>query len=480
LSREPRETDDSRSDSSRSQFLVSVCCLALLALVLRLALFAIGPWHGAERSLRPDSARYVLLAHNLLRYHAFGKSEEDGLMHLAVARLRAGNGTEPRRDANGLMPESFRTPGYPAFLAAIFAVVDDVRVALLVQCVTGSAGTVLVVFIATSIGLTRRAALVAGLLWAIHPALVLYDNLVLTESFFNFTGLIALTVACRSTRLSGSLLAGVVLGLTGLVRPVGLLYLPAALACGWGRQARQYLAAACLITSAVLPSALWAFRNREAGEGIRVSSVGDLNLLFYSAAFMVSEERGEDWLTSWPRRVEEMEAKLAGRLAPGEDVVSAARRIALLEMMAKPRLAAKVHAKSELKLLVDHSAGEVALLLDKPYHPTGLFSRLVLGGRQKSEESRTFQVAAVASWALLNASILLAAVVGCVLAVRRRAIRLLFVCVPTIVLFVVATGCVGLERFRLPLMLPLFLLAASVCGVRINALGSRPAEKVGV
>jgi hypothetical protein len=455
-------------DAGRKRYLAFVAFLTLFALALRLALFGLGPWQDGDRALRDDSRRYVLLTHNLVDFHAFGKSVEDGLMHQAVERLRASNGTEPRRDARGLMPESFRTPGYPAFLAGVFSVRDDLRAAVLVQCVLGALGTVLVVLIAQGLGLSSTAALIAGFLWAVHPALVLYDNLILTESLFNFAALVAIAIACRASGPVGSIAAGLVLGLTGLIRPVGLAYVPLAIAAGSGRQPRRWFSAFLLVTAAILPSAMWAARNRAVGEGFRVSTVGDLNLLFYSAAFMDSEERGDDWLTSWPRRVSEMEDDLAGRLQPGEDVISAARRLALSKMLARPALAAKVHAKSQVKLLVDHSAGDFAAVLGREYRPTGLFSRLVLGGNQQNQGGDTGQVVAVLAWLILNVVILSGAALGVLLGLWRRGYRLLLGCVLTIGLLMAATGCVGLERFRLPMMLPLFLLAASVRGLRTN------------
>jgi hypothetical protein len=117
-------------------------------------------------------------------------------------------------------------------------------------------------------------------------------------------------------------------------------------------------------------------------------------------------------------------------------------------------------------LFVDHSGRDFALLLDQPYKETGLFSRLVLGGEQRKESGGTLQLAAIGAWTLLNAFVALAAAVGLVVMLVRREWRLFFVCLPTILLFMAATGAVGLERFRLPMMLPLFLSAASLCGTR--------------
>jgi hypothetical protein len=132
-------------------------------------------------------------------------------------------------------------------------------------------------------------------------------------------------------------------------------------------------------------------------------------------------------------------------------------------MASRPGATAKVFAKSQLKLLVDHSVGEFAILLGLHYEPSGLFSRMFLGRERGSDASAT-QLAFAGAWAMLNGLIALGAVVGLFLALWQRRYRLLFICVPTILLFMAATGGVGLERFRLPMLLPLLLLASSVFG----------------
>jgi hypothetical protein len=62
----------------------------------------------------------------------------------------------------------------------------------------------------------------------------------------------------------------------------------------------------------------------------------------------------------------------------------------------------------------------------------------------------------------LNALIALAALAGVVQALRKHQWRILIFSGVSIFLFTLATGSVGLERFRLPMMLPLFVLAASL------------------
>lgn len=448
-----------------------VIALFLLALFVRAALLAIGPWRHPPRSLQSDSHRYLVLAENLVAYQAFGKQVEDGMLHQAVARLRAENGTQPAADANGLRPESFRTPGYPMFLAAIEASGGRVRAILIVQCLLGAAMTPLVMAIASSLRLAPAGVCLVGLLWAVHPALILFDLLLLTESFFNCCAITGLAIATRVNRISQSLLAGVMIGLTSLVRPLGLLYLPAAAVLIWPISQRRIRSLIVMIAAAVAPVGLWALRNQSVGEGLRVSTIGDLHLLFQAAAYAISEERGEDWHGSWPERVRELIAKLETRVTAGADVFGECRRLAAEELAQRPLAVARVHAKSMVKLLLDHSFGDAAPMLGASYQPSGLFSRLILREDQArmGQHPTTIQLLIVLSWMALNGVIVVAALAGAIGAMRRRDYQLLFFCVPTIVLFMVASGSVGLERFRLPCLLPLLLLTGNLMPRRTAA-----------
>lgn len=443
--------------------------LFLLALAARLVVFFAGPFHDPQRAVLPDSTRYAVLADNLVRFHTFGKAEEDGLLHQAIARLRAARGTLPGPDANGLYPESFRTPGYPLFLAAVEACGGGLRAMLLAQCVLGSLLPGLVVGIATALGLSRRGAILAGVLWALHPGLVFYDVMLLSEDTFNFCAVVALALAARAASPGGSLLAGAMLGGASLVRPLGLLYLPAALALSWRPQPMRWVAASALVAATLLPPGLWALRNKAAGEGLRVSTIGDLHVLYQSAAFAISEERGEDWLASWPARVRELTQKLEERVGPGEDVFAAARKLAMEELARRPVAVARVHVKSLVKLLLDHSLGDAARLLGMEYRPTGIFSRFVLREEATAAAAGSLPIMLAAlAWMGLNALVAGGAFLGLLVAARRRAYRVLIVGGVMAALFMAASGSVGLERFRLPILLPLFILVGYLWPARMT------------
>lgn len=438
--------------------------LCLFGLLIRAALLFAGPWQDPARAMQPDSHRYVLLGKNLLAFGTFGKLMEDGIVHQAVARLRAANGTLPPADANGLRPEGFRTPGYPFFLALCDAG-GGVRLALAIQCLLGASEIWLVMAIAAALGLPRRGVLCVGWLWTLHPALVLYDVLILSESLFNWCAIAGLALATRSPALRWPLLSGFMLGLASLVRPLlGVGYFPAVAALIWDKQQPWIRSLTVVAATALAPIGLWALRNQSVGEGLRLSSGGEIQVLFYYAAYATAEERGEDWHGSWPTRVRELVAKLEERIAPGADVYVECRRLAAEELAARPRAVERMYAKSFVKLLIDHTYGDVAHALGASYEPSGVFARLVLRehpGKMASDQSNA-ALLAVLGWMVFNCIIALGALLGFVRAAWRRQYRLLCFCVPTIAMFVAASGGVGLERFRLPIMLPLFVLAASV------------------
>src|SRR5262249_29256025 len=157
-------------------------------------------------------------------------------------------------------------------------------VVLLVQCLMGAALACLAAFIGRSLGLSHRGAILVGLLWAFHPSLIVFDCSLLTESLFNTVALTGLFLACRVRSPWGVLGIGLVLGFATLVRPLGYLFIPAALALAWPRLTSKWLGIILLVIASGFPPILWAFRNQAMEECFRVTTVGDLNVLYYTAA----------------------------------------------------------------------------------------------------------------------------------------------------------------------------------------------------
>jgi hypothetical protein len=142
-------------------------------------------------------------------------------------------------------------------------------------------------------------------------------------------------------------------------------------------------------------------------------------------------------------------------------VFAVARKEAFAELTAHPVTTAKVAVKSQVKLGVDHSAELAAGLYGVKYKPSGFFSDL-MGGTFDLSKLSAWGLAAL-PWVALNATVVLLAAAGLVRAAVRRRWALVFACAVPVALFSAATFPVGLERFRLP-FLP-FLIVLAACAV---------------
>lgn len=181
-----------------------------------------------------------------------------------------------------LTPVDMRTPGYPAFLAAIFAVSgQSTRAAMLAQAVLDVATCFLVALIAARLApADRRRRVFIAALWlaALCPFTANYTAVVLTETLATFlTALVILVLletelfASRGRQatlvFSPWLLAGIIAGFGTLVRPETPLVLFAAglvLTAKWWRRrdwTRLLRAGVLVAIGVILPLVPWAARN---------------------------------------------------------------------------------------------------------------------------------------------------------------------------------------------------------------------------
>jgi hypothetical protein len=127
--------------------------------------------------------------------------------------------------------------GYSAFLAAFYRLFGATHgVAAAANALVGAALAVVTWALAAQ-GLSRARARLAGLLVAVHPGLVAYAALVMTEPLAAVLTLAAFWTALAGKRPWRSLVLGaLVLGVAALVRPQALLCAPF-LACRVAREA---------------------------------------------------------------------------------------------------------------------------------------------------------------------------------------------------------------------------------------------------
>lgn len=224
-----------------------------LALAARLT-FALGYWVGKPLTL--DEQEYLALGKNL----AAGRGlvyDDDGRQHFG------------------------RAPGYPVFLAALFALGGGTRAYKVAQSLLGAL-TVLVIAALARRAAGARAEVVAAFVAALHPPLVWIAAYPLSETLFSALELssglllwIALRRddACRAPRPLPHLAVGLVGGLAALVRPAGLPYL--ALVGAFLALRRSLVAATATLLGAALVIAPWsAFKSHQAGRRILIASEG--------------------------------------------------------------------------------------------------------------------------------------------------------------------------------------------------------------
>ncbi|MGC1292112.1 MAG: glycosyltransferase family 39 protein [Candidatus Acidiferrales bacterium] len=246
------------SDSTKMR--LEVTCAVLVAFALRLYFIWQFPFYDAG-----DTPIYQELAHNWLAHGTYGV-----------------------KIFGYLSAVDMRTPGYPAFLVAIYSVFGESARAVMIAQAAVDVLTCMVVAAMAAVLAPKtsraRVALVALWLAAICPFTATYTAVVLTETLATFLTALALLVlveAFRDERLGSApglasgemapgmrwLLGGIVVGFGTLVRPEAPLILAgvaAVLVFLWWRPAnwRKLVRAGILMAvGLMLPLLPWAARN---------------------------------------------------------------------------------------------------------------------------------------------------------------------------------------------------------------------------
>lgn len=156
--------------------------------------------------------------------------------------------------------------GYSGFLAGVYRLFgESAHVANLANVAVGSLLAVATYLLARE-ALPRGRALLAGGIVALHPGLVLYGALVMSEPLAALLVLVSFVVTIHLAREGRGLLAmvagGLVLGLGVLVRPQALLCAPfLALAIPGVRLRGRVVPAVIACIATLLPVAPWTARN---------------------------------------------------------------------------------------------------------------------------------------------------------------------------------------------------------------------------
>ncbi len=202
--------------------------------------------------------------------------------HLGAERIAAGMGYSEDALVSGHLlwkPWVHYPVGYSALLAAFYVVLGSgLLVAPVLNAIFGGALAAVSHRVAYYFTTPSRARLAAALV-ALHPGLIAYSPLVMTEVLSALLLLAAaLVVLVRPTSMKSYLAAGLILGFAGLVRPVSLLGLPLLVLMSGphSKAVLRTLAATGMACLVVLP---WTYRNCRRLDGCAlISTNGGWNL----------------------------------------------------------------------------------------------------------------------------------------------------------------------------------------------------------
>jgi hypothetical protein len=210
---------------------------------------------------------------------------DDGVFYDALARrISEGDGYTWAWPDGSVTAVAHYPVGYPALLSSAYMALGPTPLAAIaLHLVVGTVGAVAIHAVAR-VGTSARAARWAGLLVALHPALLAYSPAIMTEGVASALLAVpfALSVVARRLNACGgrwmTVLSGAFLGGAGLVRPEVLLLAPVV---GWVSSVRpRPLSFGLVLVGALAALAPWTARNARAfGRPLVVSANGGWNLL---------------------------------------------------------------------------------------------------------------------------------------------------------------------------------------------------------
>ncbi len=195
----------------------------------------------------------------------FPPADDGSFYQVVAARIAAGDGYTWLWPDGAVTYAAHYPVGYPALLGVFYFVFGPAPgVAMAVNAGLGALAAAAAHSVAATVA-TRRGAVVAGLLVALSPALVLYTPALMTEAVAGELLLLA-AAAATSSRLGSLrarlLVASVLLGACLLVRPQLVLLAPVVgLLAAAGDAKRRFLAAAVVTAASIMLCLPWTARN---------------------------------------------------------------------------------------------------------------------------------------------------------------------------------------------------------------------------
>ena len=314
---------------------MSIILIVLLALAIRLTFFIlVKPWDDSVLQNK-------ILVHDAIRYNYLGKSILSSKSFSAFS--------------------SFRTPGYPVFIAFIYSIFGTRVWVVLLTHVFLDIGTVILVFLlARRLFGNDKIANIAAFLYSICILSVCMMTMLITEVLFLFILTLSILLflkALERGRIKDFALVAFLVGLAALVKPVAK-YIPVLMVITLLFQKKKSISTLANIVVIVLvflaTIAPWQARNFQKFGFYALSDIQSSMLLSYNVAFVKAFDEGKS--------VQEAERELIGNAVDG--IENPFERSKIYQ-----RVAIKYILEHPFKFLYYHLKGCVNLFLATPkYH----------------------------------------------------------------------------------------------------------------
>jgi 4-amino-4-deoxy-L-arabinose transferase-like glycosyltransferase len=417
---------------------------------------------------------------------SFDSLQSDAYLGLSVSLYERGVFT--LSTTTPYIPQVTHVPGYPFFLSVTAAPWQNVLPALFLQAVL-FAFTAVFVYRLFEGSFTPRVRLIAALLFSLEPYTLFTVAAPLSETLFLFLfigGLLLLRRAYEKNRVALFFLAGVLFGMSILVRPViqyavPLVALLLLAAYVFLRRPRALASFGALILGTVLVLLPWGYRNYDAFGVWTLSTKGPYSFYFFEGAELLKYQ-GLSSVAATEHLVER--AKRVYPEVRTADDLRAPRYAAFLTqetltiISESPTLFAKMYLVSLGTFFLTDGYRLMGYELTKgALVPPNITRSVVQGEWQALGEhfaAHPFQLAFLLFGLMFWSLTLLFAARGFVASFLRFDRKLIFAslaCALIIAYFAILTGPLAQARYRIPATPFLFLLAvygASVVGKAAN------------
>lgn len=218
-----------------------------------------------QTRLLPDSYEYMTAAQNLA---------EDGVFYAGSLEGKLDYSLYTRRP-----------PGYPVVLMLLFFIYPSPSLVAFFQIMLVFAGALLFWDLLREFGIFGRLRILALALYLLYPAQIIYSQLIMAETIFQFLILLSVWALTRFLKSSSTLfifILNIGLGAAVLCKPVLLYFWIPSLVFHlflYWKYRRAIILAACLVP--LLASSCWSLRNYQVTGVFHFSSLAASHLKFY-------------------------------------------------------------------------------------------------------------------------------------------------------------------------------------------------------